>query len=82
MIFFGERTNLFQRLFSASAFFASLLLLGRDQKSCFFAQNFLPKKIAQKFSLDLSYRRYFSITRAHKYTRGRKLFSFYIAVVV
>jgi len=54
MIFFGERTNLFQRLFSASAFFASLLLLGRDQKSCFFAQNFLPRKIAQKFSLDLS----------------------------
>jgi hypothetical protein len=45
MIFFGERTNLFQRLFSNEEI--------KKKKAAFFAQIFCPK-VAQKFSLDLS----------------------------
>jgi hypothetical protein len=81
MSFFVERTN------PPTAFFCLCLFASvrRDQKSCFFAQNFLPK-IAQKFSLDLSYNNTkgdIFLSRARINTHAEESCSrFIIAVVV
>ena len=77
MIFFGERTN--QRLFSASAFFASVKTK-RSKKAAFLHKIFCPK-VAHKNSLWISLRIILKEIFFY-HARGRKLFSFYIAVVV